>query len=52
MAAYFCVDEEELLLSVGKFLSDIEKILYEHPQEVVMLLRESFPAYLKSPSNS
>jgi len=52
LAAFFHVDEEELLLSVGKFPSDVEKILYEHPREVVMILRESFPAYLKPPNNS
>ena len=33
IAAYFGVEEEDLLLSVGRYPADIEKILYEHPKE-------------------
>ena len=52
LAAFFQVDEEELLLSAGRFPPDVEKILYEHPQEIVMLLRESFGHYSKASENS
>lgn len=51
VAAYFSVDEEDLLLASGRFPQDIEKILYENPREVVMLLRESFRPYGRSPSS-
>src|SRR5439155_22789068 len=47
LAAFFAADEEELLLSAGRLPSDVEKILYDYPQEVVMLLRESFGKYGK-----
>jgi transcriptional regulator with XRE-family HTH domain len=50
LAAFFRVDEEELLVTAGRFPPDVEKILYEHPREVVMLLRESFAKYSKPPS--
>ena len=49
LALFFAVDEEELLLSAGRLPPDVEKILYEHPQEAVMLLRESFGHYTKIP---
>jgi transcriptional regulator with XRE-family HTH domain len=52
LAEYFHVDEEELLLAAGKFPSDVEKLLYDHPREVVTLLRESFANYAKPPHNS
>jgi transcriptional regulator with XRE-family HTH domain len=52
LAAFFQVDEEELLVSAGKFPSDVEKILYEHPHEIVMLLRESFGHHSKALDNS
>lgn len=45
LAAYFGVDEENLLLAAGKYPQDIEEILDKHPREVVMVLRESFAAY-------
>lgn len=48
-AAYFEVDEEDLLLSAGKFPQDIEEILDKHPREVVMVLRESFASYKAAP---
>jgi transcriptional regulator with XRE-family HTH domain len=47
-AAYFSVDEEDLLLAAGKFPQDIEEILDKHPQEVVMVLRESFASYKRA----
>ena len=47
LALYFRVDEEELLLAAGKLPPDIEKILYEHRKEAVMVLRESFAKYHK-----
>jgi transcriptional regulator with XRE-family HTH domain len=46
LAAYFQVDEDDLNLAIGKLPADVEKILYEHPREVVMLLRESFATIL------
>src|SRR5262245_45111275 len=52
LALYFHVDDEELLLAAGKLPSDVEKILYEHPKEVVILLRESFAKYTKTQQNS
>ena len=42
LAVYFHVDQEELLLSVGKFPPDVEKILYEHPREVDNALARIF----------
>lgn len=48
LASYFSVGEEELLLSAGRLPSDVEKILYEHPREVVMMLREAFVPYGRS----
>ena len=44
-AAYFGVDEEDLLLAAGKFPHDIEELLDQRPREVVMVLRESFASY-------
>mgnify|MGYP002869503041 CR=1 FL=1 len=52
LAAYFQVNEDDLILANGKFPADVEKILYEHQREVVMLLRESFGSYSKPPDNS
>ena len=52
LAAFFGVNEEELLLSAGRFPPDVEKLLYQHPKEIVMLLRESFGQYSKSSNNS
>jgi len=51
LADYFDVSEEDLLLAAGKFPPDVQKILYENPKEVVLLLRESFTPY-KRPDNS
>jgi transcriptional regulator with XRE-family HTH domain len=48
LAAYFGVDEEELLLAAGKFPQDITEILDKHPREVVMVLRESFASYKRA----
>ena len=48
LAAYFNVDEESLLLAAGKFPHDIEEILDKHPQEVVIVLRESFSSYKRA----
>ncbi|MBI3303447.1 MAG: helix-turn-helix transcriptional regulator [Deltaproteobacteria bacterium] len=48
LAAYFGVEEENLLLSAGKFPQDIEEILDKHPREVVMVLRESFASYKRA----
>lgn len=45
IAAYFGVDEENLLLASGRLPKDVERILYDHPEEAVRLLRESFPGY-------
>jgi transcriptional regulator with XRE-family HTH domain len=47
-AAYFGVDEEDLLLAAGKFPHDIEELLDKHPREVVMVLRESFASYKRA----
>ena len=52
LASYFGVEEEDLLLSAGRFPPDVENLLYQHPKEVVLLLRESFPQYGKSPHRS
>jgi transcriptional regulator with XRE-family HTH domain len=48
LPAYFGVNEEELLLTAGKFLQDIEELLDKHPREVVMVLRESFVSYKRT----
>ena len=52
LASYFSVNEEDLLLSAGRLPPDVEKLLYQHPKEIVMLLRESFGQYAKSSDRS
>lgn len=48
LAGYFDVSEEDLLLAARRFPLDVEKILYEHPKEVAMILREAFTPYTHS----
>src|ERR1051325_11379960 len=52
LASFFNVDEEDLLLSGRRFPADVEKLLYQHPKEIVTLLREAFGQYKKSSDNS
>lgn len=45
IARFFKVNAEELLVRSGKLPRDVKKIIYEHPEEAIFLLRESFASY-------
>jgi transcriptional regulator with XRE-family HTH domain len=41
-ARYFKVDRDQMLLSAGKIPPEVLKILQEHPEDAVQLLRAKF----------
>lgn len=45
IARFFKVNPEKLLIKSGKIPKDIKQIIYEHPEDAICILRESFAKY-------
>lgn len=45
LSRVFGISKEELSLSAGKFPKDVAKVFYEHPREVVSVIRQQFAVY-------